>query len=96
MSIPNWISLDLTHVEKMFDEMSRSQMREGPGLNYLIQSLTARWSAPPSWIGPALSFRILDLYLRTREVTVDTEVRIANVCTEYSKGWMKRYGNCLS
>lgn len=57
-------------LKKCFDEMSRSQMREGPGLNYLIQSLTAGWSAPPSWIGPALSFRILNLYLRRHEVTV--------------------------
>lgn len=71
MSVPNWISLDLMHVEKMFDEMSRSQMREGPGLNYLIQSLTPGWSAPPSWIGPALSFGILNLYLRRHEVTVE-------------------------
>lgn len=57
MTIPNWISLDLKHVEKVFDdEMSRLQMREGPrsqrfGLNFLIQSLTAGWSASPSWIG---------------------------------------------
>lgn len=56
MTIPNWISLDLKNVEKVFDDdMSRSQMREGPrsqrlGLTFLIQSLTAGCSASPSWI----------------------------------------------